>query len=149
MMECLNKTEQKQITLLLGNKKPALYYAWGEEYYENPKKAGKLDPPRMLDSECVKHCGLKTMYLVACHSDASVHSLTNSPEWHYGGLWYFQLPQLFTLAKSVHELDRIGVIGHEKGFEDDVAIALNGQEVMSHPSFHKIIFVFGSLLVMF
>jgi hypothetical protein len=27
MMECLNKTE-------------VLYYAWGEEYYENPKNAG-------------------------------------------------------------------------------------------------------------
>jgi hypothetical protein len=26
----------------LGKKKPALYYAWGEEYYENPKNAGKL-----------------------------------------------------------------------------------------------------------
>jgi hypothetical protein len=30
-------------------KKLALYYAWGEEYYENPKNAGQLDPPRMLD----------------------------------------------------------------------------------------------------
>jgi hypothetical protein len=37
MTKCLNKTEQKQIKLLLGNKKLALYYAWGEEYYENPK----------------------------------------------------------------------------------------------------------------
>jgi hypothetical protein len=77
MTECLKKMEQTQIKLLLGNKKPALYYAWGEEYYENPKKVGKLDPPRMLDSECVKHCGLKTMYLVACNSDASVYSLTS------------------------------------------------------------------------
>jgi hypothetical protein len=51
MMECLNKTEHKQIKLLLGKKKPALYYAWGEEYYENPKNAGHLDPPRMLDSK--------------------------------------------------------------------------------------------------
>jgi hypothetical protein len=49
--ECLNKTEQKQIKLLLGNKKLALYYAWREEYNENPKNAGQLDPPRMLDSE--------------------------------------------------------------------------------------------------
>jgi hypothetical protein len=39
MMECLNKTEHKQIKLLLGKKKPALYYAWGEEYDENPKNA--------------------------------------------------------------------------------------------------------------
>jgi hypothetical protein len=62
-----------------------LYYAWGEEYYENLKKARKLDPPRMLDPECVKHCGLKTMYLVACNSDASVYSLSNSPEWSHGG----------------------------------------------------------------
>jgi hypothetical protein len=45
MMECLNKTKCKQTQLLLGNKKPALYYAWGEEYYENPKNAGQLDPP--------------------------------------------------------------------------------------------------------
>jgi hypothetical protein len=29
------------------------------------------------------------MYLVACHSDASVYSLTNSPEQLHGGLWYF------------------------------------------------------------
>jgi hypothetical protein len=34
---------------------PALYYAWGEEYYENPKNAGQLDPPRMLDTEHVKY----------------------------------------------------------------------------------------------
>ena len=106
-MECLNKTEHKQIQLLLGYKKPALYYALGEEYYENTKNAGQLDPPRMLDSECVKHCGLKTMYLVACNSDASVCTLTNSPEQLHGGLWYFQLPQFFTLAKTVHVLDRI------------------------------------------
>jgi hypothetical protein len=38
MMECLNKTEGKQIKLLLGSKTLASYYAWGEEYYENPKK---------------------------------------------------------------------------------------------------------------
>jgi hypothetical protein len=38
MTECLKKMEQTQIKLLLGNKKPALYYAWGEEYYEKPKK---------------------------------------------------------------------------------------------------------------
>jgi hypothetical protein len=30
MMECLNKMEWKQIKLLVGNKKLALYYAWGE-----------------------------------------------------------------------------------------------------------------------
>jgi hypothetical protein len=76
---------EQEIKFLLGNKKPALYYAWWEEYYENLKKAGKLDPPRMLDSECVKHCGLKTMYLITCNSDASVYSLTNSPEWLHGG----------------------------------------------------------------
>ncbi len=29
MMECLNKTEHKKIKLLLEQKKPALYYAWG------------------------------------------------------------------------------------------------------------------------
>jgi hypothetical protein len=45
----------------LGKKKLALYYAWGEEYYEIPKIAGQLDPPRMLDSEHVKHCRLKAM----------------------------------------------------------------------------------------
>jgi hypothetical protein len=86
MMECLNKTEHKQINLLLGKKKLALYYAWGQEYYENPKNAGQLDPPRMLDSEHVKHCSLKAIYLVACHSDASAYILTNSPEWLHGGL---------------------------------------------------------------
>jgi hypothetical protein len=26
-----------------------------QEYHENLNKTGKLDPPRMLDSECVKH----------------------------------------------------------------------------------------------
>jgi len=50
------------------------------------------------------------MYLVACNSDANVHSLTSSPEWLYVGLWYFQLPQLFVLADSMHVLDRIVVI---------------------------------------
>ncbi len=89
------------------------------------------------DSEHVKHCSLKTRYLVACHSDASEYSLTNSPEWLHGGLWYFQLPQLFTLAKSMHVLDTIVVVGYDEGFEDDVVIALNGQEVMSLPSLKK------------
>ncbi len=141
MTECLNKkTERKQIKLLLGKKKPALYYAWGEEYYENPKNAGKLDPPRMLDSEHVKQCSLKAMYLVACHSDASVYSLTNSPERLHGELWYFQLPQLFALANSMNVLDRIVVIGYDESFEDDVVIVLNGQEVMSLASFHEINF---------
>jgi hypothetical protein len=69
MMDCLNKTEHKQIQLLLRNKKLAIYYAWGEEYYENQKNAGQLDPPRMLYSEHVKHCSLKTIYLVSCNSD--------------------------------------------------------------------------------
>jgi hypothetical protein len=141
VMECLNKTEHKQIKLLLGNKKLALYYAWGEEYYENPKNAGQLDPPRRLDSKCVKHCSLKAMYLVACHSDASVYSLTNSPEWLHGEFWYFQLPQLFVLANSMNVLDRNIVVGYDESFEDDVIIALNGQEVTSTlMAFHEINF---------
>jgi hypothetical protein len=94
----------------------------------------------MLDSECVKQCGLKAMYLIACHSDASVYSLTNSPEWLHGGLWYFQLPQLLALANSMNVLDRIVVVGYDKSFEDDVIIALNGQEVMSLALFHEINF---------
>jgi CRISPR/Cas system CSM-associated protein Csm2 small subunit len=49
--ECLNKSEWKQIKLLLGKTQPALYYAWGEDYNDNSKKVGQLDPPRMLDSE--------------------------------------------------------------------------------------------------
>jgi hypothetical protein len=49
--ECLNKSEQKQIKPLLGKTQPALYYAWGEDYNNNPKKAGQLDPLRMLDLE--------------------------------------------------------------------------------------------------
>ena len=51
IMECLNKSEHKQIKSLLGKMKAALYYSWGEDYNDNPKKAGQLDPPRMLDSE--------------------------------------------------------------------------------------------------
>ncbi len=49
--ECLNKSERKQIKSLLGKTQPVLYYAWGEDYNDNPKKAGQLDPPRMLDLE--------------------------------------------------------------------------------------------------
>jgi hypothetical protein len=49
--ECVNKSEQKQIKSLLGKTQPALYYAWGEDYIDNPKKAGLRDPLRMLDSE--------------------------------------------------------------------------------------------------
>ncbi len=37
IMECLNKSEWKQIKLLLGKTQPALYYAWGEDYNDNPK----------------------------------------------------------------------------------------------------------------
>jgi hypothetical protein len=59
IMECLNKSEWKQIKLLLGKTQPALYYAWGEDYNDNPKKAGQLDPPRMLDLERVKTCDSK------------------------------------------------------------------------------------------
>jgi hypothetical protein len=84
--ECLNKSEQKQINSLLGKTQPALYYAWGEDYNDNPKKAGQLDPPRMLDSERVKSCGLKKMYLVACNCDASLYSFTDSPVRLHGGL---------------------------------------------------------------
>jgi hypothetical protein len=51
IMESLNKSEQKQIKSLLGKTQPALYYAWGEDYNNNQKKVGQLDPPRMLDSE--------------------------------------------------------------------------------------------------
>jgi hypothetical protein len=43
--ECLNKSEWKQIKLLLVKTQPALYYAWGEDYNDNPKKVGQLDPP--------------------------------------------------------------------------------------------------------
>jgi hypothetical protein len=49
--ECLNKSEWKQIKLLLGKTQPALYYAWGEDYNDNPKKVGQLDPKRVVDSE--------------------------------------------------------------------------------------------------
>jgi hypothetical protein len=124
----------------LGKKKLALHYAWGEEYYENFKNVWQLYPPRMLDSKRVKHCILKAMYLDACDSDASVYSLTNSPESIHGGLWYFQLPQLFVLANSMNVLDRIVVVGYDESFEDDVVIALNGQEVMFLMSFHEINF---------
>jgi hypothetical protein len=102
--ECLNKSEWKQIKSLLGKTEPALYYAWGEDYNDNPKKARQLDPPRMLDSEQVKTCGLKKMYLVACNCDASLYSFTDSLVWLHGRLWYFQLPQIHTLAKSLDVL---------------------------------------------
>jgi hypothetical protein len=37
-------------------------------------------------------------------------------------------------------LDRIFVVGYDESFEDDVIIALNGQEVMSLATFHEINF---------
>jgi hypothetical protein len=80
MTEHLNKMEWKQFKLLLGYKKLALYYAWGGEYYKNPKKAGKLNPPRMLDSEYVKHCGLITMYLVTCNKDNMLSGTVLEPK---------------------------------------------------------------------
>ncbi len=105
--ECLNKSERKQIKLLLGKAKAALYYAWGEDYNENPKKAGQLDPPRMFDYERVKICCLKKLYLVACNCEGSLYSFTLILlHWLHGGLWYFQLPQLYTLAKSLDVLNR-------------------------------------------
>jgi hypothetical protein len=106
IMECLNKLECKQIKPLLGKMKAAaLYYLWGEDYNDNPKKAGQLDPPRMLDSERVKSCGLNKIYLVACNCDGSLYSFTDSPVWFHGGLRYFQIPQILTLAKSLDVLD--------------------------------------------
>jgi hypothetical protein len=65
-MECLNQSEWKQIKLLLGKIQPALYYAWGEDYNDNPKKAGQLE--------------------VACNCDASLYSFTDSPVWLHGRL---------------------------------------------------------------
>jgi hypothetical protein len=137
---CLYKSEWKQIKSLLGKTEPALYYAWGEDYNNNLKKVGQLDPPRMLDSERVKTCGLKKMYLVACNCDASLYSFTDSPVQLHGGLWYFQLPQIYTLAKSLDVLDQIVVVGAGDSFEDDVVITLNGQSLMSLSSFHEIDF---------
>jgi hypothetical protein len=138
--ECLNKSEWKQIKSLLGRTQPALYYTWGEDYNDNLKKAGQLDPPRMLDLERVKSCGLKKMYLVACNCDASLYNFTDSLVWLHGRLWYFQLPQIYTLAKSLDVLDQIVVVGAGDSFEDDVVITLNGQSLMSLSSFHKIDF---------
>jgi hypothetical protein len=138
--ECLNKSEWKQIKLLLGKSQPALYYAWGEDYNDNPKKAGALDPPRMLDSERVKTCGLKKMYLVACNCDASLYSFTDSPVQLHGRLWYFQQPQIYTLAKSLDVFEQIVVVGAGDSFEDDIVITLNGQSLMSLLSFHEIDF---------
>jgi len=37
----------------------------------------------------------------------------------------------------MHVLDRIVVVGYDEGFEDDVVIGLNGQEVMSPHLFTK------------
>jgi hypothetical protein len=94
----------------------------------------------MLDLEQVKTCSLKKMYLVACNCDASLYSFTDSLVRLHGGLWYFQLPQIYTLAKSLDVLDQIVVFGAGDSFEDDVVIALNGQSLMSLSSFHKIDF---------
>jgi hypothetical protein len=80
------------------------------------------------------------MYLVACNCDASLYSFTDSPVWLHGRLWYFQLPQIYTLAKSLDVLDQIIVVGASDSFEDDVMIALNGQSLMSLSSFHEIDF---------
>jgi hypothetical protein len=65
------------------------------------------------------------MYLVACNCDASLYSFTDSPVWLHGGLWYFQLPQIYTLAKSLDVLDQIIVVGTSDSFEDDIVITLN------------------------
>jgi hypothetical protein len=80
------------------------------------------------------------MYLVACNCDASLYSFTDSLVRLHGGLWYFQLPQIYTLAKSLDVLDQIIVVGAGDCFEDDVVIALNGQSLMSLSSFHEIDF---------
>jgi hypothetical protein len=48
------------------------------------------------------------MYLVACHSDASLYSLTNSPEWLLGGLWYFQQNQIVIGKEKASFILRMG-----------------------------------------
>jgi hypothetical protein len=80
------------------------------------------------------------MYLVAWYCDASLYSFTDSPVRLDGGICYFQLPQIYTLAKSLDVLDQIVVVGAGDSFEDDVVIALNGQSLMSLSSFHEIDF---------
>jgi hypothetical protein len=83
------------------------------------------------------------MYLVAFNCDASLYSSTESLVWLHGGLWYFQLPQIYTLAKSLDVLDQIVVVGAGDSFEDDIVITLNGQSLMSLWSFHEIDFEGG------
>jgi hypothetical protein len=80
------------------------------------------------------------MYLVACNCDASLYSFTDSSVQHHGGLWYFQPPQIYTLAKSLDVLDQIVVVGASDSFEDAIVITLNGQSLMSFWSFHEIDF---------
>jgi hypothetical protein len=94
----------------------------------------------MLDLEQVKSCGLKKMYLVACNCDASLYSFTDSPVWLHGRLCHIELPQIYTLAKSLDVLDQIIVVGASDSFEDDVVITLNGQSLISILSFHEIDF---------
>jgi hypothetical protein len=94
----------------------------------------------MLDLERVKSCGLKKMYLVACNCDASLYSFTDSLVQLHGGLWHFQIPQIYILAKSLDVLDQIIVVGASDSFEDDVVITLNGECRMSLSSFHEIDF---------
>jgi hypothetical protein len=54
-----------------------------------------------------------------------LYSFTDSPVWLHGGLWYFQLPQIYTLAKSLDVLDQIIVVGAGDSFEDDIVITRN------------------------
>jgi hypothetical protein len=42
--------------------------------------------------------------------------------------------------QKANVLDKIVVVGYDESFEDDVVIALNGQDVMPLPSFHHINF---------
>ena len=45
MIQCLNKSEKKQIKSLLRNAKPAIYYSWAEDYSDDPRDVGEKDPP--------------------------------------------------------------------------------------------------------
>jgi hypothetical protein len=42
---------------------------------------------------------VRAMYLVACHSDASVYSLINSPEWLHGELLVLSTATIVCIGK--------------------------------------------------
>jgi hypothetical protein len=95
MLKAVTTSEWSSIAKFLGDKQPAPFALWFEDYFDDLCDA-KLtigEPVSLLDEERLSVCRLKTFYLVMCHSSGNFYSTSNSSQRIHGGIWYHSLLQ--------------------------------------------------------